>query len=378
MLDRKIKEELERELEVPESIRKRVKYTLDDIRLSEFGNNEKHTNLQKREKQKKFYGKSVAAAACLLLASSITVTAAVVKWTPDFVKRFQISEDLQKSLKDAGVADTPLQTVEHNGISIALEQCLTDNEFFTCLFKVMVPEKMNGYFDLIEVEGYKEEDIIMSTSCSWQESTAEVNGTEYDIYYYVISGEHKRISNADFGEEEAGNSTSDINVVKGSCVTEEDYKTGHMTFRFENFVDESANEQILASGPWEFQWAEKQVDARKEYAMNQKVNNGYYAKSNAVLKQVSVSPIVVSTVFEIPDRPEDKMNLSIYPAQATAVELKDGTIVTLEQGMVAAGFEDYQDDENNNFKYTFFLNTVLDPEEVAAIYFGTNERIQLQ
>ncbi|MBQ2801501.1 MAG: DUF4179 domain-containing protein [Lachnospiraceae bacterium] len=375
MVDRKIKEELEREVEVPESIRKRVKYILDDIRLSEFGNNEKETNFQKRGKQKRFYGKSVAAAACLLLASSITVTAAVAKWTPDFMQRFQISENLQEKMEEEGINYTSLETIEQNGMSISLEQCLTDNEYFYCLFKVVLPEGVtDGQFEYLDVEGYKREDCIESSGTHCYRVTEEDG--EKNIFYYVLSGKHSTLETTDGGEGIGETSK----VVSKSCVTEEDYKTGHMTFCFENFgvYDKENQFQPSVTGIWEFQWAEKKVEDKnkKEYAINRKVGKGYYARNNAILNQVNVSPITISLVYEIPDCPEDKLQLVYYPAEATEVELKDGTRVDLIQ--IDSGFEDYYDEENKKFRYVYGLNPVTDPQEITAIYFGDNERIQLQ
>lgn len=365
MLDRNIKEKLKEELQTPLAIRKRVKFTLDDIRLREFGE-VKEESVVKEKKEKRIFGKGIAtaAAACVLVVSSITVTATVTKWTPDFLKRFQISENLQGKLEQEGVSYTPLETIEQEGMSISLEQCLTDNEYFYCLFKVTLPDDVaEGQFENITVEGYKTEDYIETDGIYCYQLTEEAGAK--NIFYYMISGKHCTLE-----QQEEG-----FNIVSQSCVTGEDYKTGHMTFRFENYgvYDEQNQFQPSVSAEWEFQWAEKKVEDKIEYSVNRKVGKGYYARSNSILKTVTISPIVIGLVYELPEGcPEEYY----YLARPTEVELKDGTRIELIE--IASGFENNFDEENNNYKYAYGLYPVEDPEQITAIYFGENERIELK
>lgn len=374
MLDRKIKNKLEEELEVPELVKERVKFTLNDIRLEKFGKAEENVVAiqdiaTRKKKEKRIFTKGVAAAACVFLISSITVTAAVTKWTPDFMLRFQMSENEQVKLGEEGVSYTPLETIEKDGMAITLEQCMTDNEYFYCLFKVNVPEgATDGEFEDIVVEGYKPEDYIeYDTYCA---RTVEESGD--NVFYYVLSGRHTTLEQTKEGEF-----TADM-VVNESCVTEEDYKTGHMTFRFENFgVYDVQNEfQPYVAADWEFQWAEKVVEDKKEYTVNQKVGKGYYARSNAILKTVTISPIVITLNYELPDCPDDKNNLIYYPATPTQVELQDGTRADLTQ--ISSGFEDASNKANKNYQYAYALYPVQETDQIVAIYFGENERLELK
>ena len=65
-----------------------------------------------------------------------------------------------------------------------------------------------------------------------------------------------------------------------------------------------------------------------------------------------------------------------YPATPTEVELTDGTKVELTE--IYSGFEDYSDKENKNLKYAYALYPVRDTEEIVAVYFGKNERVELE
>lgn len=378
MLDKNIKKELLEELEVPQMVKERVKFTLDDIRLEEFGKRkeksiEKEKGKRNKKKGKQLFGKGAVAAACVLLVSSITVTAAVSKWTPDFMQRFLIPEELKEKMEEEGVNYTPLETIEHEGMSVSLEQCMTDNEYFYCLFKVILPEGVeNGEFENVMTEGYKPEDSVESYGTHCYEVTEE--DSENNIFYYTISGRHSTLITQDEGE----NAEKTTKILDKSCVTEEDYKTGHMTFRFENFgvYDKNNEFQPLVKGIWEFQWAEKEIEDKKEYSINRKVGKGYYERSNAILKTVTVSPIVINLTYELPDCPEDKESFMYYPATPTEVELTDGTKVELTE--IYSGFEDYSDKENKNLKYAYALYPVRDTEEIVAVYFGKNERVELE
>lgn len=377
MLDKNIKKELLEELEVPQVVKERVKFTLDDIRLEEFGKVrekriEKEKSKEKKRKGNRLIGKGAVAAACILLVSSITVTAAVTKWLPDFIPRFQIPENMQEKLEEEGVAYTPLETIEQEGMLISLEKCLTDNEFYYCLFKVTLPDGVEeGQFQEIIVEGYKPEDNVDNGGGTYCYQTTE-GDSEKNVFYYVISGRHSTFETYDAGEELGEREK----IVEKSCVTEEDYKTGHMTFRFENFgvYDENNQFQPSVTGTWEFKWAEKKVEDKKVYTINRKIEKGYYERSNAVLKTVSVSPIAIGLTYELPA--EDKNGFIYYPSTPTEVELQDGTRVALTQ--LTEGFEDYFDDENMNYKSAYGLYSVWDPEEVVAIYFGKNNRVELE
>lgn len=377
MLDKNIKKELLEELEVPQVVKERVKFTLDDIRLEEFGKVrekriEKEKSKEKKRKGNRLIGKGAVAAACILLVSSITVTAAVTKWLPDFIPRFQIPENMQEKLEEEGVAYTSLETIEQEGMLISLEKCLTDNEFYYCLFKVTLPDGVEeGQFQEIIVEGYKPEDNVDNGGGTYCYQTTE-GDSEKNVFYYVISGRHSTFETYDVGEELGEREK----IVEKSCVTEEDYKTGHMTFRFENFgvYDENNQFQPSVTGTWEFKWAEKKVEDKKVYTINRKIEKGYYERSNAVLKTVSVSPIAIGLTYELPA--EDKNGFIYYPSTPTEVELQDGTRVALTQ--LTEGFEDYFDDENMNYKSAYGLYSVWDPEEVVAIYFGKNNRVELE
>lgn len=371
MLDRKIKSRLAKELEVPQIVSKKVKFTLDDIRLKEFGE-EKEESIVHEKKEKRMHRRWVAtaAAACALLVSSITVTAAVTKWMPDFMQRFQISEDLQEKMSEEGVSYTPLETIEQDGMSVSLEQCLTDNEYFYCLFKVVIPEGIEGeQFENISVEGYKPEDYIECDGLYCYREQEEEG--EKSVFYYMISGKHMTLKNQDIEE----NADETYAVINESCVTEEDYKKGYMTFRFENYgaYDKDNQFQAAVSGEWEFKWAEKKVEDKMEYGINKKVGKGYYARSKAVLKEVTVSPIVMNLVYELPEDCPDEI---YYLAKPTEVELADGTRVELQE--IASGYEDDFDEGNNDYKYAYGLNLVRNPEDIVAIYFGENERIELR
>lgn len=371
MLDRRIKNRLSKELEVPSVVKKRVKFTLDDIRLREFGEKTEESIIPEKKKKRMYRrGIATAAAACVMLVSSITVTAAVKKLLPDFMQRFQIPEDIQEKLSEEGVSYTPLETIEQDGMSISLEQCLTDNEYFYCLFKVVMPKEIKGgQFENVTVEGYKTEDYIECDGpyCYWE--TEEEAGNF--AFYYMMSGKHLTLQETD--TEKSMNGTPVI--LNKSCVTEEDYQTGSMTLRFENYgvYDENNEFQPAVTGEWEFQWAEKKVEDKSEYTVDKKVGKGYYARSNAVLKKVTVSPIVMNLVYELPEGCPEEV---YYLARPTEVELKDGTRVELQE--IASGYEEDFDGENNNYKFAYGLYPLRNPEEIAAIYFGENERIELK
>lgn len=416
MLDKNIKNRLLEELEVPQVVTERVKFTLDDIRLGEFG--KVKTEIVKEEKKgKRIFGKGitkgVAAAACVLLVSSITVTAAVTKWNAKLVEKYQVTEKLQEDLSNSGVAVSPMQKVEQDGITMTMEQCLTDNDFFYCLFRIDLPEdikvdpkthwaegvivegnqekKVSGCFGFqeVSVEGYKEEDITPCTAGFLLENDEIVLDEETNSVYYYIMGQHETMKKEPLqGGFENGSGDDVVKtiddeygyyVVNESCVTQEDYDNGHMTFTFENLGVTSSNPKeygvrtALSLGKWEFQWAEKKVETKSEYKLEEEIKG----KCNAVLTDVTVSPFVLTTIFEVKGEIASKWSPYAMPQVASKMEMKDGSIVELEWDYVLSGYENYMDDSNRTYLCSIPLEKFIEPEDVVAVYFGT-QRIELK
>lgn len=417
MLDKNIKNRLLEELEVPELVQERVKFVLNDIRLGEFGKPKEEIGKEEK-KGKKIWGKGitkgVAAAACVLLVSSITVTAAVTKWNTKLVEKFQITEALQEDLSNSGVAVSPMQKVEQAGITMTLEQCLTDNDFFYCLFKLDLPDDIKvdkkthqaegviveenqkekqvsgclGFWE-VSVEGYKEEDITPCTTGFLLENGELVLDEETNSLYYYVMGQHKTMKKEPLEGGFENGSGDDVimanndgygyYVVNESCVTEADYNNGHMTFTFEKFGVTSTDPEeygvhtALASGKWEFQWAEKKVETKSKYKVNEEIKG----KCNAVLNEVTISPFVLTTVFEVKGYINSKWSPYAMPDVASKMEMKDGSIVELEWDYVLNGYENYMDDSNRTYLCSIPLEQFIDPEEVAAIYFG-QQRVELK
>ena len=89
MPDKIIREKLKEEIEMPDIVKERINFTLNDIRLTKFGTDKEVIKM----KRKPFYRKGIVAAACVLLISSATVvTAAVINWNPIVIEKFNISD----------------------------------------------------------------------------------------------------------------------------------------------------------------------------------------------------------------------------------------------------------------------------------------------
>lgn len=388
MQDKKIMEKLERELQVPELVQKRVKSTLDDIRLVNFGEHTTTENRKSKKKGQKLYRwskKTVAAAVTsIILLSGVTATAAVSNWGLDdgvWLGPFRASKEVQENMEEKGVVTTPLQEVEHGGVKVALLQCVTDNEHYSCLFRVTVPKKLAkeySDFEIVETKGYSAKDEVHDMGYEIYYDETETGNEK--IMFYALSGTHAQIR-----EYNEGTSKEYRMLIDESAVTEADYKKSYMTFTFENYglYDEQGEFELLVEDTWEFQWKEQLVTDKKTYEINKHVGVGYYERSNSILKSIKITPIAVTLTHDIEasdvckDEYGNGEQLIIEPMMPTAIEMQDGTVLELVNHysgplLTSSGENIY---ECNSVATPIQM---IEPEKVAALHFGSQLRLELK
>lgn len=419
MRNKEIKKCLEKELEVPWVVQERVKHTLDDIRLAQFGKKESAESGSKQKAKRFMKGsfmisKVAVAVITLGLVTGVTVLAAVLKLNEDFVKTYQVSEKMEKLLFDKGVVDMPGKSIEHNGVTMTMEQCVSDQQFFYCLFRLDLPEtvsidktgkisgtlngkELDGYlnFSEFEVMGYKEEDDVEPFGYNMiYDSDYNIMGGEHYVYI-VVSGMHttkklEKIYDVDAYEKKYGDQAyywyeDTLDYANAyiynfkSCVTKEDYTKGHMTFHFKDleFVRTDTQGSEVISGEWDFTWAEKNVKMTKTYELNQKMSKGYYKKGKSRLTEVRIGPLSMCTLWNY-----DK-NEAIMPPDITAIEYKNGEIKKYEENSSPIksiySMDRWYDEESRKYQRLDYIefNQVVNPEDVVAVYYGA-ERIELQ
>ena len=353
MPDKIIREKLKEEIEMPDIVKERINFTLNDIRLTKFGTDKEVIKM----KRKPFYRKGIVAAACVLLISSATVvTAAVINWNPIVIEKFNISDDTQTELSNTGVVSVPELSVECNQTTISMEQCLTDNNFLYFLFKITVPENIiitenTGFNQITLTENDDDSAFNWCGGILYSEKDDNlVIDNETHTFYYEISGERT----------EAGSyEGSEINISFSGL---------------ENYDIKTDTTESLATGEWNFTWTETEVDVMKEYTCNVPLKN-----TSATVKSITISPISATVLYDYPKTPEilealNTLDPSGEPPAITAFELNDGTLLEISDGLGIMGY--VSEDSNDYEASSMFENRIVNPQEIIAVYFE-GERVPL-
>lgn len=353
MLDKTIKEKLNQEIEIPDVVKERVAFTLYDIRLAKFGEEREEKNM----KRKTYYRKGIVAAACVFMVSSVTVvTAAVMNWNPKVVEKFHVSEEVQQDLAEKGGALVPELSVECNQTKISMEQCIADNNFLYFLFKITVPE-----------------DITITEDIDFGQITLLENGMD-DQFNWGGGLLYSENNNS----YEIDNETHTFYYeIYGQRISPENYEGSEITISFkdmQNYDIKTDDTKLLVSGDWDFSWSETKVDVMKEYNCTDVLKEGA-----ATVKNIVISPISVNVLYDYPKTPEiiaglNELDPAAEPPMVTAFEMKDGSTVEVMTGMGTMG---YVSDESNEFRSCSMIeNTIVNPEEIVAVYFE-GERVAL-
>lgn len=369
MRNKKVIEYLQKDLQVPETVKARVEETLDDIRLINFEKKEIKTQGDMKYRKRRIYKwskKTVAAAViAVVFLSGITVTAAVNNWglkDAVWLGPFEESKEIRENMEKKGVVTTPLQKIEHGGVKVELLQCVTDNEYYSCLFRVTVPEKLmakEGEFEDVFVLGNDQNDTV--EELEYYRYADGTESQEGEVMFYVLRGTHLQTGKVKGGE-----------------------KGKKLTFTFENYgtYDSQGEFEPLVEDVWEFQWREQVVTDKKNYQINEKIGAGYYERSNSVLETVKITPITVTLIHKVQEADvyvggeEYENQLKVSVMLPTAIELSDGTLVDLN----TYGSQKLTKNSEDSFDCKSIMTPfqIIEPEEVVALHFGTQLRLELK
>lgn len=189
---------LQRELEMPVVVTEQLMGTLEGL-CEDYEPERVHTSVNKYKQVMK-YKKMVAvfAMVCILSCGAVATAVGLSKWNETAANVWKADEMLQDEMSENGVAVIPDVSATDNGVTVCVEQIVTDGLSEYILFKITAPEDLElpydfGFHDFsVRTEGTEEEDVIDAISCSTlikadaaKGKEAKLNEEKNVIYYQM-------------------------------------------------------------------------------------------------------------------------------------------------------------------------------------------------
>lgn len=305
---------------------------------------------QEKESQKWRRGKVVAAAACALCVVSVTTVSAANIWNNYTHDRYGIEDSKVENLKEEKLLQECKSSVEKNGVKIECKEVIASGPFAHVLLEVSLDDTIemvkNPSFQSIVFEASDGELDACSTGVPTSLYEPELMIDRENKVFYLEC----QIKLAQEAGEESKTSWD------GQTVTVTLLNYGNSSTN-----DELEVEPIISQGEWELDIPMESCDKTVTVQPNQDFGNGF------ILKELTLSPISIDTVFESAEIPDEYTEEPII----TAYETKGGEKVEIEAGMGRSNCN------GKNIKNSFILERVVDIDNVTAVYFG-NVKVELK
>ena len=236
--------------------------------------------------------------------------------------------------------------------SVSLEQCLVDDSFISLLFKVATPEEM-----------------VLQQETLFEGAGLLCEGKDFD--YNSCGGEFVDAE----GNPVEGRTGNEL-YYEMTVQYDEELEGKEMDAVFTNLVTVKADtgiDETLSEGSWKLNWILPATDCVKSAQVNIPVGDG-----TPVVKKIEISPISISVEYHyphvtVPLEGEDEDGNAITSEtfqeapQPTEFELKDHSRVEIPMdGMGSCG---YADENTEDYHFERAYGTILDPDEIVAVYF---------
>lgn len=362
---------LQRDLEIPEMVQKRINMTLDGI----------SGNVQKKRKVK-YYGSyqkafRVAAACAVIgiLGVGGTVGASTL-WSHASEKLFGIEKDREPELTEKKVLTNYNTKAVSGGLMVEAEKVIASGKYARVLLKTTVPKNME--IDKESVMYFKDIEVLANGK-SCVETTGEDIATDWE------SGE-KMIHAEDGVYYTAFTMTLREDILENNKVAGKndklDWDGQDMDITLKNFQKEERGEaEDAVNGEWTLHLKINASQQEKTYTVNKKLANG------AMLKSVILMPVGVSYCYdaksfikteaasekETDERGKETQAVRYgSPEPSKKYEMSDGTVKEL----IACG-GGVSLPNQNDYVWEFPTRNLLDVENIAAVYIG-DERVELK
>ncbi len=317
-----------------------------------------------------------AVIAVLLVGTALAVT--YPSWSPGLWDFLKISDEEAAALEDTDLVSRPQVSDTHDGVTVSLEQAVIDGSTAIISLRVEgldVPEGRQPVLDgsLVTIDG--EQPVgwgvrVFDDLHFMAEGVMYGDGTPAEQNENGVYVPHTLREDGSFEIDVTLNGLrlEDYLVGKEISVTIDRLGTASIENPFEN-------REFTAEGPWVLTWKTEGSGESREWTLNEPLAFG------VTLTGVQIAPLSIELDFEYP--PLTFRDGSLYNAEGDEFPemeplflyqliMKDGTEST---GFLGYGFggPDADNDEIQAGSFAYHvgmtLNTVIDPDEVAALVF---------
>lgn len=324
-------------------------------------------NMLNKKKKRSFIAMTTAVA---IAFGTLTICAAAyINWNNGLTEKMHINEEQQKMLEDTGMVAFSDSSSTDAGVTVKVQQSITDNYFTYLSFKIEDYELVEGkdpYFESVIASVDGRNDL------SWTGSFYAGMNTEIDDT--VI--DHEQTTEEQYVRSDG---SLEYHMLLTNNKGNGFFMDKPIHIEFENIgIADRTNSVIDLKGKWTLDWKLGGSDISKNYKVNEILGD-----TGATVKELEISPVSIRVTSSFPrteiinkivtEEGVDQGTVETYPAvykeppYPTAIKFKDGTILkTLYGGL---GYADYENKSSDNYVITYAFNQVIDIDEVESILF---------
>ena len=316
---------------------------------------------------KKFSGIIAVVAAVLVLGMATALAAGIIGWNRGLEDKLDVTDDIKQAYQDTQLFEAPQISVERNGVTVTLEQCIAEPHAAYLAFRVQGwrPAFSEGG-ECFEVPAFREADVRvegMGDDCfieplffdgldGWGMLADGTAPESYDhLPYLDENGELVYIVSLRCDREDWSFAGRKVSVVLTDLgIDSERYVSGV---------------RVDAEGVWAFEWTLTGSD-RTLALENVRLPVG---DTGAVLTEVHLSPIYIRMMLDVPrtQRPEDYDGME--GPGFRGLKMKDGAVY---DRLAGRGWAGYPDETGDAYRQNWALHRIIDPEQVECLLFSSS------
>lgn len=376
MREEDILEKLRQDVLIPETVQKKAEDAFASIK-KDAQNRRVEGKMTVKRSSGRMPGKKIwiLVAAAVLAFGTVTAGAAVyMQWSQGLSEGMKAEQEQMHKLEADNMASPVNQSVSEQGIKVTALQSIVDNYYVHLAFKV------EGY----ESEAGKQPDFEdVQIRIDGQDASDGDFSISRGFYNGLVQGNDGKAVYADgtpLPEEgllekyvrEDGSLEYEITLAKenekgyfiGKAISVELKNLGEIT------IDGHTPD---IEDTWSFSWTLGGSDQVRECSPDHELGD-----SKATVKQVEISPISMSVVYDFPRQEIEEKGynesgeeiISKTYAEApwlTGVRMKDGTTyMYLYRGPGSSG---YLSEDSDEYALTYGIDRILDPDQVESLLF---------
>ena len=298
------------------------------------------------KKVKKISGFVIVTAVILILTIATAIAAGIGGWRLDSM--LGRTEEQKENYQETGLLDEPQLSVEKNGVTVTLDQCVAVPQAAYIAFRVkgypVQPGQEPG-FGTIECQSVHGETFLGWSASFLSKETENGKYTYADengdlLLYFIASPSDSDVSLAGM---EVRVILDDLGASAGKA---EDVIPG-------------------VKGPWEFEWTLKGTDRRADLTdLNEPIG-----EDGCILTEAHLTPLSVDMRMTVPRELNAHSIMDDAVPYLSGVRYADGTVLA---DLNNSGGGGYESRESSAYGERVTLNRVIEPEQVESLLFYWN------